>query len=143
MALTRLHKSLIQFTIILMVTAGFSYQTWTISNAYFKYQTSTFVKLEDYLDPTIVPQLGFRQLIRIRYGMPLSEIFQTTNNISLIDSKKESHIEEFVQGMYRYVSVKSDNATQLSPQELYLRRYFINRAQCGKALFRTRSKELS
>src|SRR6185503_17231693 len=122
MALTRLHKSLIQFIIILMVTAGFSYQTWTISHSYFKYQTSTFVSLEDYLDPTILPQIGFRQLHKIRYGMPLSEIFQSINNVKLIDFKDDvkSHIEEFVQGMFRYVSVKPDNVTQLSPQELYL-----------------------
>src|SRR6185503_3912830 len=97
MALTRLHKSLIQCIIILMVTAGFSYQTWTISNAYFKYQTSTLVELQDYLDSTIVPQIGIRHGIRnyIRYGMPLSEIFQSTNNVKLIEFSKEfkSHIE--------------------------------------------------
>src|SRR6185503_15084266 len=126
MALTRLHKSLIQFTIILMATAGFSYQTWTISNAYFRYQTSTLVSLKDYLDPTILPQIGIRYYIRnIRYGMSLSKIFQSTNNVKLISSDVKSHIEEFVQGMYRYVSVKPDNVTQLSPQELYLRRFHI------------------
>src|SRR5438270_10254158 len=106
MVLTRLLKSLIHFIIILIVTAGFSYQTWTISNAYFKYQTSTLVSLEDYLDLTILPQIGLRHSIRryISYGMPLSEIFQSTNSAKLMLVKEgiKSHIEEFVQGMHRY-----------------------------------------
>lgn len=122
MSQTRFHKSLIRFTIILMVTGGFSYQTWTISNAYFRYPTATLVSLEDYLNFTTVPQVGIRDWIfTMQYGKTLSAIFDSVKKIELIRSQFESQEGEFIQDNFTYVTARPKNVTQLSPQELYYR----------------------
>src|SRR6266480_1635635 len=62
MVLTRLLISLFQFIFIIVVTAGFSYQTWTISNTYFRYQTSTLVELGPfYMQQQFPPEFDFLQ----------------------------------------------------------------------------------
>src|SRR5688572_14976944 len=100
MALSQLQESLFRITIILGVVSGFSYQTWMISNEYFRYPTSTLVSLEDYQNATIIPQLGFRyweDLESSTYsGKTLSEVFNALNKTELIESEIESHQEEFL-----------------------------------------------
>src|SRR5436189_19736 len=100
MILSQLQESLFRITLILGVVSGFSYQTWTISNEYFRYPTSTLVSLEDYSDIMIIPQLGFRYWDYFGpstySGKTLSEIFNAFNKTELIQSDIESHQEEFL-----------------------------------------------
>src|SRR6266480_2397766 len=99
MVLSQFQESLFRITLILGVASGFSYQTWTISNEYFRYPTSTLVSLKDYQDVTIIPQLGFRYWTNTSYGKMLSEIFNAFNKTELARSfsydKIESYQEEF------------------------------------------------
>src|SRR2546423_1040167 len=77
----RIYMIIVHQLIILIALAG--YQTWTICDEFFKYQTTTFVTLEKSLEETIAPQVGFRIFHHTKwyYGSPLSKLFQSINDI--------------------------------------------------------------
>lgn len=73
----RPYSFFLSLIVFLVTTAGFCYQTWYISEDYFKYPTTTLVSLETFLPITIGPQIGLRISNRLQLGRPVRETFQS------------------------------------------------------------------
>lgn len=129
---TQLYYYLLRALVVLTATNGFGYQTWTISDAYFKYPTNTYVVLKNYLKTTIGPQIGFRVSFRPQYGIPLKEFFRTLNDTLQFDEdgllrhqgkeftmKEAFKMEKFLLLDDYYISVLPIKEVSYSPEDLY------------------------
>lgn len=127
----------VRVLVFLSTTTGFCYQTWNISQDYFKYPTTTLVNLKNFMPFTIGPQVGIRITNPLLVGRPVQETFEAINKtiktrgymrtrewVRTFDGKiLRSETFQLMEGFYIVVTPKE--ALEWTPDALYLKRRIL------------------
>jgi hypothetical protein len=131
---SRTQSIIVRVLIVLTATSGFVYQTWIISNDYFKYPTSTLVTLQKYLNVTIGPQVGFHLGNSLPIGKAVKEMFKNvsssvnasgyvrTRSWAPLRKGTAFKIKKFQQMENYYVTIAPSKEIRYSPDVMYLKR---------------------
>lgn len=124
-------KVAIRLSVYLAVTFGFSYQSWKISDEYFKYPTITLVQLVDIPAITLPPKmaLAFLRKKDIFPGSSIANVLDTIDDKTEILSSKirtpnhteipNLNLERFLLDESYCISFSAETAFMYSPEDLY------------------------